>query len=276
MHTMTRRNFLKATGASVAALGLTTSGIQQVSAAKPYGKFRMGVQSYTYRNFLFNEAMQKISDLGLHHVELFSGHLDHTKVTPKELKEVKKRLKDLGLQVDACGVNGFSRDEKAARVIFEFGKALGMRSLSADPAKSSFDMLDKLVEEYDIPIAIHNHGPSHQWGKPEVILEAIKDHHPLIGLCADTGHFLRADVDPVEAIKILKGRVFGLHVKDFVSEHEEAVAGDGKLDLKALFTECMAQGFKGACSIEFELDPEDPTAGVEKGLVNIREAIASL
>lgn len=276
MDTMTRRNFFTTSGAAIAAAGFASTGIAQTFAAKPYGKFRMGVQSYSFRHFSFEVAMKRISDLGLHHVELFSGHLNHDTITPEGLKEAKKLLKDLGLQCDAYGVSGFSRDEAAARKIFEFGKAMGLRSLSADPTKSSFDMLDKLVEEYDIPIAIHNHGPNHKWGKPEVILEAIKDHHPLIGVCADTGHFLRADVDPVEAIKILKGRVFGLHVKDFVSESEEAIAGDGNLDLKGLFAECMAQGFKGACSIEYELTPESPTAGIEKGLVNCREAIASL
>ena len=258
------------------AAGLAVSGLEPVFAAKPYGDLRMGMQSYTYRNFSFEDAMKKIGDLGLHHVELFSGHVNHAEMTPEKLKHVKMVLKDNGLQCDAYGVNGFSRDEKAARAIFEFGNELGMRSLSADPTKNSFDMLDKLVEEYKIPIAIHNHGPKHHWGKPEVILEAIKDHHPLIGVCADTGHFLRSDIDPVKAIKILKGRVFGLHVKDFVCEHREVVAGDGKLDLKALFKVCKKQKFDGTCSIEFENNPKDPTVGVQKGLDNIKAAVASL
>lgn len=273
MHTLSRRTFLKASGAAVLATGLSTT---RCFAAGPYGDFRVGIQSYSFRSFSFEEAMQKISDLGLHHVELFSGHLDHNTVTKESLIEAKEQLKGYGLQCDAYGVSGFSTDEAAARKIFEFGKVLGLRSLSADPTQDSFDMLDKLVEEYQIPIAIHNHGPKHHWGKPEVILEAIKDHHPLIGVCADTGHFLRADVDPVAAVKMLKGRVFGLHVKDFISEHEEVVAGDGKLDVQGLFAECKAQGFEGACSIEYELTPEDPTAGIEKGLANIRAAVAGL
>jgi len=143
-------------------------------------------------------------------------------------------------------------------------------TLTAKP--DSFDVLDGLVEEYDIPIAIHNHGPHHHWGKPETILNAVKDHHQLIGLCADTGHFLRAEVDPVEAIQILRGRIYGLHLKDFISEDTEVVAGDGKLDLAALFHELDLQKFDGACSIEFELNPEDPMAGIRAGLSNILEA----
>lgn len=272
MSTLTRRTFLNAAAATT--LGIVASPFAH--AADAYGGLRMGMQSYTYRSFSLPDFLKKVASLDLHHVELFPGHLDHNKATKAELTDAKKMMDDLDISMDAYGVTGFNTDEAAARKVFEFGKFMGIRSISADPKQDSFDMLDKLVEEYDIPIAIHNHGPNHHWGKPEVILEAVKDHHKLIGLCADTGHFLRAGVDPVKAIKILKGRVFGLHVKDFISEHKEVVAGDGKLDLKALIKEVQSQNFDGACSIEFELDPKDPTAGVQKGLSNIREAVSSL
>ena len=272
----TRRSFLKAAGTSLAAVGLGALGTRATGAAEAYGGLRMGIQSYSLRHFPFDEAMDKVAELGLGYVELYPGHLDHSKVTEAALSEAIKRMEGLGIVPDAYGVNGFDEDEAAARKIFDFAKRLGLRSISADPTPSSFDMLDKLVEEYQIPIAIHNHGPHHRWGKPEVILEAVKDHHQLIGLCADTGHFLRADVDPVKAIKLLHGRVFGLHIKDFISEKEEAIAGDGKLDLKALIAEVRAQDFDGACSIEFELSPEDPMAGIRAGLSNVRKAVSSL
>ncbi len=275
--TPTRREFLVST-ACISAVGLGILGTPRTAAAadNPYGKLRMGLQSYTLRSFKFEEALKKINELGLHHVELFPGHLDHAKASKAEVFDAKKRMADLGITPDAYGVTGFDTDEAAARKVFDFAKELGLRSISADPKENSFDMLDKLVEEYKIPIAIHNHGPHHHWGKPEVILAAVKDHHKLIGLCADTGHFLRADVDPVAAVKLLKGRVFGLHVKDFVSEEKEVIAGDGKLDMYALFKEMYAQNFEGACSVEFELNPEDPMAGVRKGLSNAQEAVARL
>ena len=275
--TPTRREFLTHTvGLSAAGLGILAAPRFALAADKPYGKLRMGLQSYTLRNFTFDEALKKINELGLHHVELFPGHLDHTKASKAEIADAKKRMADLDIAPDAYGVTGFTTDEAVARKVFDFARELGLRSISADPKEDSFDMLDKLVEEYEIPIAIHNHGPHHHWGKPEVILAAVKNHHKLIGLCADTGHFLRADVDPVAAVKLLKGRVFGLHVKDFVSEEKEVVAGDGKLDMYALFKELAAQNFDGACSVEFELDPEDPMAGIRKGLANASAAVARL
>ncbi|MFP6581591.1 MAG: TIM barrel protein [Candidatus Hydrogenedentota bacterium] len=276
MNTMTRRDFLKVAGVSTATAGLMMAGLPTVDAYAPYGDLRMGIQSYSLRHFSFEEALKRTNELGLKHIELFSGHLDHNTATPQQIKDAKSRMSDLDITPDAYGVSPFSRDEGADRKIFDFGAELGLISLSADPTKSAFDTLDKLVDEYKIPIAIHNHGPNHHWGKPEVILDAIKDHHKLIGLCADTGHFLRADVDPIKAIKILRGRVFGLHVKDFVSEHKEVIAGDGKLDIKALVKELKKQKFKGTCSIEYENNPEDPMEDIRKGMQNVANAVAAV
>lgn len=273
----TRRGFLKSAGASVAAVGIGALGARAEGAAEdPYGGLRMGLQSYSLRRFSFEETVAKVAELGLGYVEPYPGHLNHNQVAGDSLSETIKRMEDLGVAPDAYGVTGFNEDEAAARKVFDFAKRLGIRSISADPTPTSFDMLDKLVEEYQIPVAIHNHGPSHQWGKPEVILDAIKDHHRLIGLCADTGHFLRADVDPIEAVKLLRGRVYGLHLKDFVSESKEAIVGDGKMDLKGFIAEMRSQDFDGACSIEYELSPEDPMDDIRAGLSNIREAVSGL
>lgn len=271
-----RRDFL---AISAAAAGAALSGAPRLALADdgdPYGGFRMGLQTYSLRGFSFADAIAKVQELGLHHVELFSGHLGHQKPYNTDVEAGRKLLADHGVVADAYGVSPFSKDEAANRRIFEFGKAMGLRVLTADPAEDSFDVLDKLVEEYGIAIGIHNHGPHHKWGKPEVILAAVKDHHPKIGLCADTGHFLRAGVDPVEAIRILKGRVFAFHVKDFVDEKTEMVAGDGKLDLVALFREARAQKFDGPCSLEYELTPDAPMDGLRKGLENVKKAIASI
>ncbi len=271
MSTISRRNFLHITGTAAVATALGTPHLAH--AAKPYGKLRMGIQSYSLRHFSFDDALKKINQLGLHYVELFPGHLSH-EAPEAERKVAQKKMADLNIQPDCYGVSGFTKDEAAARKIFDFAKALGMKSLSANPAHDAFDLLDKLVEEYQIPIAIHNHGPhDKKWGRPEQIHDAVKNHHPLIGACADTGHYLRAGIDPIKALKLLKGRVFGLHVKDFISEEEEVIAGEGNLDLNALVKELYKQGFKGTCSIEYELEKEDPMAGIQKSLANVQAAV---
>lgn len=274
----TRRQFLGRAGmASAGAIfGSAFAVARAEDADAPYAGFRMGAQSYCFRHFSLDDAIKKYHELGLKHVELFPGHADHSKLSPAEVAELRKKMDGEGLSVDAYGVVGFNKDEAASRRIFEFAKTMGLRSISSSPDPNSFDMLDKLVAEYKIPIAIHNHGPHDKWGRPEVLLKAIKDHNPLIGLCADTGHFLRAGVDPVEAIKMLKGRFYGCHVKDFVDEETEKTAGEGKLNILALMTEARAQKFEGAFSIEYELDEENPVPGIQRGLANIRKAAAQL
>jgi inosose dehydratase len=268
--TLSRRSFLAISGAALGFAGLARA------ADDAYGGFRMGVQTYSFRNFSFADALVKTRELGLSHVELYPGHLDHASVTPAQLAEAKQRMADAGITADAYGVVPFSQDEAAARKIFDFAKEVGILSISADPAADSFELLDRLLEEYKIPVAIHNHGPHHQWGDPNVIHAAIKDHHPLIGLCADTGHFLRAGVDPIEALRILRGRFFGMHVKDFVGEETETIIGEGNLDLKGLIAEMQAQAYAGPCALEYELSPEDPMAGMRQGLANFRAAVAAL
>ena len=127
------------------------------------------------------------------------------------------------------GVVHFGNDADANRRIFEFAKALGLEYLSADPDPASFDGLDKLVEKFDVAVGIHNHGPGHRYAKIETIAKAIKDHHPKIGCCIDTGHFLRSKIDPVDAVEAFGKRVYGVHLKDVKDAKTFTVLGKGDL-----------------------------------------------
>ncbi len=129
------------------------------------------------------------------------------------------------------------KDHDANKKLFEFGKALGVKYLSADPTPDSFDSLDKLCDEYKIAIAIHPHGPSgegqrHRWYSAEVILKAVKDHNQLIGTCLDTGHLIRMaqlgeKLDPAEQVKVMGDRNFGMHLKDHDNKRKtDVVFGD--------------------------------------------------
>ena len=133
----------------------------------------MGFQSYSLRHFGELEGfLEQAGRLGLHHVELYRGHLPTSTPLP-ELEQVRKRLASAGLTVNAFGVEHFSEDHEANEALFKFGKALGVRGLSADPTKDAFVSLEKLVKQYDVQIAIHNHGPEDErWRRPEWILEA--------------------------------------------------------------------------------------------------------
>src|SRR5262249_2149134 len=156
---------------------------------------------------------------------------------------------------------------------FEFGKALGLKMLSANPTPDSFDSLDKLCADYKIAIGIHPHGPAgkglHRWYSAEVILKAVKDHHELIGACLDTGHLIRAaqmdkKLDPAAEVRTMGKRNFGMHLKDHANKKKtDVVYGKGALDVPAVVKALKEVKFKGMISIEYEANPDDPVPDVK-------------
>ena len=145
--------------------------------------------------------------------------------SPDALEDAKRQLADAGVTLAGYGVVPLGRDGAADRRLFEFAKGLGLEYVSADPDPKGFDAIDKLVEEFGVAVGIHNHGPGHRYAKIETIKEAIKDHHPKIGCCIDTGHFLRSRVDPVDAAEAFAGRTFGVHLKDVKDASKFTILG---------------------------------------------------
>jgi sugar phosphate isomerase/epimerase len=154
------------------------------------------------------------------------------------------------------GVVDFRNDEAAGRRLFEFGKALGLENFSAEPDPDALDLLDKLANEFSIRIAIHNHpSPSRYWN-PDVVLAAVRGRGPLLGACADTGHWTRSGLVPVECLKKLEGRVIELHFKDLneFGKHDaiDVPWGTGRSDARGSLAELKRQRFQGLISVEYE------------------------
>ena len=222
----------------------------------------MGIQTYSLRGFPVDQALEQARELGVTTLEFFPGHLS-PKASAAEIEAVQKKVQALGLKTLSHGVNAFTADHQANRAIFEFAKRAGIRNLSADPHEDAFDSLDRLVAEYDIRIAIHNHGPDARYDKVADVLGAIKGHHPSIGACADLGHYIRSGEDPVRAINLLAGRLYGVHLKDFSEPKKDAkgvVLGRGQLDLAATFRVLAKANLPDdAClALEYEEHPENP------------------
>ncbi|MFO0945264.1 MAG: sugar phosphate isomerase/epimerase [Planctomycetota bacterium] len=195
--------------------------------------------------------------------------------------------KENGITPAAAGVFPFSSNTDENRKVFEFGRKLGVKSLSANPTPDAFDSLDKLCEEYQISIGIHPHGPVgsklHSWYSAEIILAAVKDHHPLIGSCLDTGHLIRCaqepflvKLDPAEQILVMGKRNFGIHLKDHDNKkREDVIYGQGSLDVASVFDALRKVGFDGAISIEYEAHPENPSPDVAACLEVVRKLAKS-
>lgn len=273
-----------------------------VESPEGYGGFKMGLQSYSLRHFSAAEAMAHTRKLGLSVWEAFSKHVPLGTV-PAHIAEQKQALAAGGIRLMSYGVVGFDNNETKAREIFDFAKAMGLVSISADPTpnQETFDLLDKLVAEYQIPIAIHNHGPGHRYDKVEDVLKVVQDRHPLIGACVDTGHYLRSNEDPVEVIQKLGARVFGVHLKDVRTIYDAAekaelmaklergranmldregkiftILGEGELNVVGVLRLLRQLNYQNNISLEYEENPESPLSDIELCLQAVREAVAYL
>jgi sugar phosphate isomerase/epimerase len=249
-------------------------------AADPYGGFPMGAQSYSLRKFSAVQAVRHLQGMGLHYVEFFPGHYPLNS-SDQQIAEMNTVLKKAELSPSAHGVSGFTKNHEANRRVFEFAKRAGIKNISANPQPDSFDSLDKLCAEFKIRIAIHNHGPGALYDKISDVVKAVKDHHPLVGACVDTGHFIRSKEDPVKAVHELGPRVFGLHVKDeekMEQRSRNVIIGSGHLDLVNLFKALKKIKFPadGALSLEYEANADNPIDDMKQCLVAARDAIAKI
>ncbi len=279
-----RRSFLASTAAAAAGLLATRSA----TAAEEAQKISLGVQSYTFRNFDLEPALKRVKDLGIKYAEFYSKHLA-PEFSAEKLKGCLDLCKEYDVKPVGFGVSGFSKDHAANKKLFDFGKSIGVKYLSASPTPDAFDSLDKLVEEYKIAIAIHPHGPTgkdqrDRWWSAEIIMKAVKDHNKLIGACLDTGHLIRMaqlgeKLDPAEQVKIMGDRNFGMHLKDHDNKRKTDVPfGDptGVLDVAAVFKALREVKFSGTVSIEYEANPSDPSPDMKKCVEYVRKTVDKL
>ncbi len=285
---------------TVSLFSLPSSSV--AADANPYGGFKMGIQSYSLRGFDVNQALKHSEKLGLKYWEAYPKHVPMSTV-PAHIKEQKAKLANSGITLSAYGVVGFNTNETKAREVFDFAKAMGLKSISANPQKNkeTFDLLEKLVEEYQIPIAIHNHGPGALYDKVDDVLEMVEGRSPLLGACVDTGHYLRSDEDPVEVVQKLGKRVFGVHFKDVRTIHSEeekaellkklpknraahlekegkifTILGEGELNIVGMLRALREIGYSNPISLEYEENPENPLSDIELCLEAVRDGVAYL
>lgn len=281
---MSRRTFAASSLACV-SLGAMSAGT--AAASDSFGGFKVGAQSYTWRKFSLEQTLAQMKDIGLGYIEFATGHISPD-ATMAQVNSVARLCKSYDVTPAAAGVYPFTKDIDQNRRVFDFAKMLGIDVLSADPTPDSFDVLDKLCEEYKVAVAIHPHGPSgsrlHRWYSAQVILDAVKDHHPLIGSCLDTGHLIRCaqspflqKLDPAEQIRVMGKRNFGIHLKDHDNQtREDVVFGKGVLDVPAVLQALRDVEFSHSISIEHEANADNPTADVRDCVEVVRRSTASL
>lgn len=269
MNLLNRRNFLKTSGAAGAGLGFALLGSKYLMAGESADAdklgWRLGVQAWTFHHNTLFEAIDNTAALGLHYIEAYPGQklskekpdvLVNEDTPPEVREEIKKKLAASSVKLVNFGCCNLPKDPEQCRKMFEFAKDMGIETLVGEPKEDAFDTIEKLCDEYGINVAIHNHAnPSHYWN-PDTVLKVCKGRSKRIGACADTGHWARSGLNPVECLKKLEGRIVSFHLKDRnkmgKKETHDVPFGTGVCDVKAILAEVKRQGLKPVFAIEYE------------------------
>jgi len=247
-------------------------------------KFRLGIQSYCFRKFQpLEKLIEALDEVGLKYVELWPGHQPFD-APEAELRRAIEAIRSAGIGIDSCGVSRMADDEQANRNLLAFGKMAGVRAVSVDfPADVSDETLRKieaLCEEYEVDIALHNHGKKHHWGPPERVEELLTRTGPRVGLCLDTAWALDSGADPLEMAERFYDRLKGVHLKDFAFDadgaHEDVIIGTGNLNLPGLLKLLSERGFAGYMSLEYEGNADAPLPDVKACVQAVEEAAKAL
>ncbi len=247
------------------ALALTLM-VALATTQKP-ATFTVGVQAYSFNRFTSFQAIEKTAQAGATTIELYPGQ----KLSPEMPVGVgpdmgadaeaalKTQLEKYGVDVRAFGVTGISGKEEDARKLFTWAKRMGIEILNTESA-DAIDTIEKMVKEFDISVGFHNHpkqpnNTNYKVWDPAYIYSLVKDRDVRIGSCADTGHWVRSGIKPLDALKTLKGRVVSSHLKDlheFSRGGHDVPWGQGVSDIPGILAAYKKMGFKGHASVEYE------------------------
>jgi sugar phosphate isomerase/epimerase len=281
---MTKR-LLLLTGA-LCAFTLAQLSAMTIPSQYDVGGFALGCQAWTFKDFTAFEAIDKTVEAGGKVIEFYPGQrlsadrpgakLDHH-MSDENIAVLKDKLAKAGIIAVNYGVVG-GRDEAEWRKIFEFAKKLDLYGVTTESV-DQLDIIEKLVKEFDIHVGIHEHerrdgDPSYKVWDPKYVLSVVKDRDSRIGACADTGHWVGSGLDPVESIKLLKGRVISCHLvdKDVVGMDGHAEPfGTGVGKIKEILDELKAQGFAGNVSIEYEYNWNNSVPDVKQCVDFVRD-----
>jgi inosose dehydratase len=283
MEKISRRHFITTLGLALAApscatLVRTSPEKSRQEISKPGAKFRLGMASYTFRAFGLDETVLFTKRLGLERISLKSVHLP-LDVPVEAIQAAMAKVRTAGLEPYAGGVI-YMKNEQEVEQAFDYARAAGMRIIVGVPNHELLGLVQKKVQEYDIRMAIHNHGPTDNlYPTPESIAEKIKELDPRIGLCLDIGHTERSAVDPAAAAEQFFDRLLDVHIKDVTASSAEGGTieiGRGVIDIPNFLRTLITLGYAGTVSLEYEKDEKDPLPGAAESIGYIRGALAAI
>lgn len=279
-----RRNFIQKTAmglaGSVAVPFLAKANWQpnqNTSATADVSALPTGIAGYTFARFDLDKSIAMMKKVGVENISVKEIHLPLNS-SQETINTALAKFKDAGINVYTVGVI-YMKTKEAVDTAFAYAKKVGVPMIVGAPSYDVLDYAEQKVKEYDIKLAIHNHGPEDAlYPGPKDVYDRIKDRDKRVGLCIDIGHATRAGVAVDKAVKEYKDRLFDLHIKDVNVAQKDGKAieiGRGVIDFPALVKALKKIGYKGVCSIEFEKDMGDPIAGIAESIGFFKGVVAS-
>ena len=241
---------------------------------------KLGVASYSLRNFPRAKAIEMVQALGTPYVNLKSVHLPY-ELPPDELAAARHEIEAAGLQIVGGGTITFGKDtDDDVRRYFEYAKGAGMPVMVATADPAILPRVERFAKQYDIKVAIHNHGPEDKrFPSPYDVLKQVRNMDPRMGLCIDIGHTVRTGTDVVRAIADAGPRLLDMHAKDLrdlTAKGSQCVVGQGAIPIGAIFAQLQAMRYAGYVNLEYEIDPDDPLPGMKQSFAYMRGVLAGL
>ena len=288
---VTRRTFLTVSvgGAAGAMLGVAGSAPTALAAhgtadlkvpAPPPPAVRLGVASYSLRNFPRDKAIEMVKTLGTRYVNFKSVHLPY-ELSPQELAAARREIEAAGLQIVGGGVITFDRDSDAdVEKYFTYAQAAGMPLITATADPRMLPRIERFATHYDIQVAIHNHGPEDKdFPSPYDVLRHVRNLDRRMGLCIDIGHTVRTGTDVVRAVADAGPRLLDMHAKDLRDlkvKESQCVVGEGAIPIAEIFQQLQAIRYAGYVNLEYEIDADAPLPGMKQSFAYMRGALAGL
>lgn len=277
MNQLPRRQLLKL--GAFAALIPTLPAISTASplttladSNDPWKGLKVGVATYTLRELPIEETIKAVKRVGLQYVSIknVKNHIDLSHTT-EERKQRAKMFRDAGITPLSVGNVSMRKGEEEIRTAFEFARDIGVSTIVCAPSHDAIPILDKMVKEFDIKLAIHNHGPEDKgfFPSPYDVMRAVEKFDKRIGLCIDVGHTARAGVDPADSLIQCKERLYDVHMKDISAlgdKNTPIEAGRGILDSKAILAALLKIKYQGLVGFEYEKDGKDPVPGLAESI----------
>jgi sugar phosphate isomerase/epimerase len=282
MSNVSRRDFVRS-GALFAGVGAVPRewAPAEPSPAENSPAIRLGLASYTFRNFTRAQLIGYMKQLNVFALNA-KDVKDHLPMDPQEEQRAMADYAAAGIKLHAAGAIYFPKDEDDdIRSKFEYCKRAGIGVIVAgDPAPETLPRIEKFVKQYDIRIAIHNHGPEDKiWPSPRDVLKAVKGMDARMGCCIDVGHTARAGTDVVQAIREAGPKLFNMHMKDLADFHNkesQVAVGDGIMPVRKMFEALIATKYQGFVDLEYEIHPDDPMPGVIASFAYMRGVLAGM